>query len=160
MKKTKKETATGTENPKRSARSRKAIEGIAAFGLIIVAAGIAAPFTDLSNTANLRVYKWIYAAGAFIYTIARLVGSTDPDESMRLRRLRRLEFWAGVAFCIGAFFWFYNEDHFSVYLEMGFGTMSCLRDTVYFTLAGGVIQVLAVFAISRRLAKENKENLK
>lgn len=140
-----------------SAKSRKAFENIAAFGLIVVAVGIAAPFTDLDNTANLRIYKWIYAAGALIFTIARMVGSTDPSESLRLRRLRRLEFWAGVAFCIGAFFWFYNEDRYSFYLSLGQGGITCLRDTIYFTLAGGVIQLLAIFAISRRLGKEKKE---
>lgn len=138
-------------------RSRKAVEGIATFGLIIIAVGIAAPFADLSNTANLSIYKWIYSAGAVIYTIARMVGSTDPEESIRLHRLRRLEFWAGVAFCIGAFFWFHNEERLAFDLQFGAGMMACLRDTVYFTLAGGVIQILAVIAISRRLNKENKE---
>lgn len=137
--------------------SRKAIERTATFGLILVAAGLLAPFADLMNTSYLRVFKWIYGAGALIYTIARIAGSTDPGDSMRIRRLRRLEFWAGVAFCIGTFFWFYNENRFSVYLELGMGSLACLRDTVYFTLAGAVIQVLAIYVLSRRLKKEKEE---
>lgn len=138
-------------------KSRKAVEMSATFGLILIAVGLVGPFTDLANSDYIRFFKWIYAPGALIYTIARMVGSTDPDESIRLRRLRRLEFWAGIAFCIGAFFWFYNERQFGMYLELGFGQLSCLRDTVYFTLAGGVIQILAIFAIYRQQKKEIKK---
>lgn len=137
--------------------SRKAIERTATFGLILVALGLLAPFTNLSEMSYLRVFKWVYGAGALIFTIARVVGSTDPGESLRIRRLRRLEFWAGVAFCIGTFFWFYNEDYYSFYIQYGMGVMACLRDTVYFTLAGAVIQILAVIFISRRLKKEKGE---
>lgn len=144
----------GSGDKKAVRRSRKAIEKAAAFGLILVAVGLAAPFTDLTNTDYIRFFKWIYTPGALIYTIARIAGSTDPDESMRLRRLRRLEFWAGVAFCIGAFFWFYNEYHYGEYLVNGTGAMTYLRDTVYFTLSGALIQVMAIFMISRRLKKE------
>lgn len=138
-------------------KSRRAIEGAATFGLILVAVGLAAPFTNLTDTDFIRFFKWIYAPGALIFTVARIVGSTDPEESLRLRRLRRLEFWAGVAFCIGAFFWFYNEHRYSALLPYGSGAMMYLRDTVYFTLAGAVIQVMAIFMISRRIKKE-KEN--
>lgn len=134
-------------------RSRKAVERTATFGLILVALGLLAPFTDLTNTAYLRFFKWIYAAGALVFTIARVIGSTDPDDTMPVRRLRRLEFWAGIAFCIGAFFWFYNEGRFGFYLDLGMGSLTCLRDTVYFTLAGGIIQVMAVILLGRRMKK-------
>ena len=137
-------------------RSRKAIESSATFGLILVAAGMLGPFADLANPGWVRVFKWIYASGALIFTIARIVGSTDPQESLRVRRLRRLEFWAGVAFCIGVFFWFYNENRYAGYLEMGFGTLACVRDTIYFTLAGAIIQIVAAFSITRRLKKEQE----
>lgn len=135
------------------AKSRKAIERTATLGLILVAVGLLAPFTDLTDTGYLRFFKWIYSSGTLIFLIARVVGSSDPDESMRVRRLRRLEFWAGVAFGIGAFFWFYNEDRYSFYLDLGMGSLACLRDTVYFTLAGAVIQILAAVMLGRRLRK-------
>lgn len=138
-------------------RSRKALEGMAAFGLILIAVGLAAPFTNLTNPDYIRFFKWIYAPGALIFTIARMAGSTDPDESMRLRRLRRMEFWAGIAFCMGAFFWFYNEHQYASFLLPGVGAMTFLRDTVYFSLCGALIQVIAVFMIGRRLNKEKKE---
>lgn len=134
-------------------RSRKAVERTATFGLILVAVGLLSPFADVTK---LPIFKWIYAAGALVFTVARIVGSTDPEETLRVRRLRRLEFWAGVAFCIGAFFWFYSEAHLPGYYQMGFGLMAYLQNTVYFTLAGAVIQVLAVFFLGRALKKERE----
>lgn len=141
-------------------RERKAVERTATFGLILVAVGLLGPFTDLMNADYLRFFKWIYSPGALIFTVARIFGSTDPDESMRLRRLRRLEFWAGVAFCFGAFFWFYNEDRYSFYLANNAGIMTTLRETIYFTLAGAVIQVWALFAMSRLKNQTNKKKTK
>ena len=135
-------------------KSRKAIEATATFGLILIAVGLAGPFTNLTDPDFIRFFKWIYSPGALIFTIARIVGSTDPDESMRLRRLRRLEFWAGVSFCIGVFFWFYNENRYAEVLTMASGTLTVLRETIYFTLVGAVIQVLAVLLIGRRIKKE------
>lgn len=154
MKKTESEDQKQQEKGIR--KSRKAIESAATFGLILVAVGLAAPFTDLTNTDYIRFFKWIYTPGALIFTIARIIGSSDPDDSMRIRRLRRLEFWAGVSFCIGAFFWFYNEHRFAAFLPSGAGAMTYLRETVYFSLAGALIQVIAVAAIGRRLKKEQK----
>lgn len=133
---------------------RRAVERIASLGLILVAVGMACPFIDLSNSDYVRIFKWVYAAGALIYTVARVIGSNDPADSMRIRRLRRMEFWAGVAFCVGAFFWFYNEERYALFLSLGMGQLACLRDTIYFSLAGALIQVIAVFAMSRRMAKE------
>lgn len=138
-------------------KSRKAVEATATFGLILVAVGLAAPFTDLTNTEFLRIFKWIYGSGALIFTIARIVGATDPADSMRVRRLRRMEFWAGVALCIGLFFWFYNEHRYGDYLAFGSGTTACLRETIYFTLVGAIIQVLSSVSIVRRQKKEATE---
>lgn len=140
-----------------AAKRRKAVEATATFGLILVAIGIVGPFTNLMDADYVRFFKWIYMPGALIYTIARVVGSTDPADSMRIRRLRRLEFWAGVAFCIGAFFWFYQEDRFAFYLTNNVGTLTVLRNTVYFTLAGAVIQIMAVVMLSRRIKQERGE---
>lgn len=139
-----------------AAKRRKAIEATATFGLILVAVGLAAPFTDLTNGEYIRFFKWIYSPGALIYIIARVVGSTDPFDSLRMRRLRRLEFWAGVAFGVGAFFWFYNEGRFSDMLKQGFGAMVYLRETVIFSLVGALIQVIASWMISVRQRKDEK----
>lgn len=139
-------------------KRRKQMEATATFGLILIAVAMLCPFFGLDGggiSGWFNAYKWIYAAGALIFTGSRLVSVNDPNDSLRLRRLRRLEFWAGMAFCIGAFFWFYNERKFATVLYAG--PLAILRDTVLFSLAGAVIQVIASWMISFRQSKEEKE---
>lgn len=146
------DTTTGIE------KRRKQMEGVATFGLLLIAVAMLGPFMSLTKGASTVValdpYKWIYAAGALVYTFARLVNVSDPADSLRLRRLRRLEFWAGIAFCIGAFFWFYNASKFSQMTYVG--PLALLRDTVIFSLAGAAIQTIAAWAIAWRQKKERK----
>ncbi len=136
-------------------KRRKAAENIATFGILLVAVAMVAPLANLMTTSTLLIYKWIYAAGAVIYTTARVVGSTDPNESMRLRRLRRLEFWAGMAFIVGGAFWFYNEARYSDVASAG--SLAILRETILFSLAGAVIQIIASWMIYAREKKEKGE---
>lgn len=133
-------------------KRRKYAERTAVFGILLIAVALISPFADLSQTAYLSYFKWIYAAGALIYTIARVIDVSDPSESKRLRRMRRLEFWAGVAFIIGAAFWFYNESRTAVNPYMG--ALAILKDTITFSLAGAVIQVVASWLIYNRAKKE------
>ncbi|MDE7463113.1 MAG: hypothetical protein K2M88_08135 [Muribaculaceae bacterium] len=138
---------------------RKKMEAVSTFGLIIIAVAMFAPFVSFNTGKGinwLSVGKWIYAAGALIFTFARLVSVNDPRDSLRLRRLRRLEFWAGMAFCVGAFFWFYNESKFSS--NPFVGPLAIVRDTVLFSLAGATIQVIASWMIAFRQNKEKKEH--
>lgn len=135
---------------------RKKVEGCATFGLLLIAAAMLGPFVSyMSHPDWIAWFKWVYAAGALIFTMARLVSVSDPQDSLRLRRLRRLEFWAGVAFCIGAFFWFYNENKYADFFYVG--PLAILRDTVLFSLAGAAIQVIASWMITFRQNKERKE---
>lgn len=137
-------------------KRRRQLEGISTFGLIIIAVAMVGPFASgIGNMTALSVYKWIYAAGALIYLLARVVGATDRSGSLRLRRLRRLEFWAGMAFAAGAFFWFYNEARFSVIWSAG--PLAILQNTVLFTLAGAMIQIIASWIISARMKKESAD---
>lgn len=143
--------------PARIEKLRRQVDGIATLGLLLVAAGMLLPFVSLSNGSLqwLEISKWIYAAGALIFTIARIVNVNDPSDSLRLRRLRRLEFWAGMAFCIAAFLWFYNEAKFAG--MMFIGPLAILRDTVLFSLAGAAIQVIASWMIAFRMKKEKNQ---
>lgn len=138
-------------------KRRKQMEATATFGLILIAVAMLCPFFGLDGgvTEWFKVYKWVYAAGALIFTFSRLVSVNDPKDSLRLRRLRRLEFWAGMAFCIGAFFWFYNENKFSTIMYAG--PLAIVKDTVLFSLVGAVLQVVASWMISFRQSKEEKE---
>ncbi|MDE5652481.1 MAG: hypothetical protein K2L83_04295 [Muribaculaceae bacterium] len=145
-----------TRTPQEIEKRRRRMEGVATLGLLFVAAAMLGPFMNQAGVASgwFEAFKWIYAAGALIYTFARLVSVNDPADSLRLRRLRRLEFWAGMAFCVGAFFWFYNEKKYEDFAYVGI--LAILKDTVMFSLAGAAIQVIASWMISFRQAKERK----
>lgn len=134
---------------------RRRMEGVSTFGLLLVAAAMIGPFATQFNMEVLTVFKWIYTAGALIYLMARLVGATDPEGSLRLRRLRRLEFWAGMCFAVAAFFWFYQENR--LHNVVNVGPLAILQNVVLFTLAGAMIQVIASWMISYREKKEAKE---
>lgn len=142
--------ASVTAPDPRRERMRRSMEVLATFGLILVAVGIAAPFVSFDSGMWLVAFKWIYASGAVIYAAARVVGSSGRDESFRVRRMRRLEVWAGIAFCIGAFFWFFNTRAFSGVTL----TFRMLSETILFTLSGAMIQIVASWMLSSRLRKE------
>lgn len=149
-KKLKKDTPEPAEVMEKREKRLRAFESAATFGLLLLAVGLIAPFTSIDNKILLETFKWIFTSGAAIYLIARIFGGSDPVDSIRVRRLRRLEVWAGVAFAIGAFFWFYNASRYA-----GFPmTLGMMRDTVVFTLAGALIQIIAAWMIVARKRKE------
>lgn len=164
MSKKKNSGIAGSEGQSSAAieKRRKRMEATATFGLILIAVALLAPFASFMadgetmlnpNSFSWRqTYKWIYAAGALIFTFARLVNVSDPKESLRIRRIRRLEFWAGMAFCIGGFFWFYNTQKLSGMLYVG--QMAILRDTVVFSLAGAMLQIISSWMLVWRQKKE------
>jgi len=85
-----------------------------------------------------------------VYTVARVVGAVGRDGSFRVRRLRRMEGWAGIAFCIAAFFWFYNTRKFDGEML----TFRMLNETILFTLAGALIQIVSSWMLSAALRKD------
>ena len=129
-------------------------EASASFGLLLICVALAAPFASPSDLQLISIFKCVYAAGALIYIVARVVGARCPGDSMRLRRLRRMEFWAGVAFMTGAAFWFYTERHLGPYA----GVLAVTRTTVMFTLVGAAIQIISSWLISSRQKKERGGN--
>lgn len=136
---------------KREKRMRQ-VESTATIGLILVAISLIGPFTDTESVVMLKVFKWIYASGALIYLVARVVGSIDKGLSLRLRRLRRMEAWAGMALAVGAFFWFYNAGHHGE----SYWTLQLLNNTILFTLVGAVIQIIASWLIYSVQRKEQR----
>lgn len=131
---------------------RKMVEIAATFGLTLVAVGMLVPFAAIENASLALAMRIIYATGALIFTVARMVNVNAPGDSARLRRLRRMEMWAGFCFIVGGAFWFYNAYRFS-YIPF---TLPMMRDTVAFTMAGAVIQVTASWMITSRMKKESK----
>ena len=132
-------------------KRRKYVEAAASAGLILVLVAMALPFFSAFHGIAVVWAKWIYAAGALVYTIARVVNVNAPGDSLALRRLRRLEFWAGMCFIIGGAFWFYKEQYYSGVMA---GPLAVMRQTVAFTVAGAVIQIVASWMIAFRMRKE------
>jgi len=131
-------------------KRRKHVEAAATFGLLLLAAGLVAPFASIENQLLCGIFKYVFAVGAVIYTAARLVNVNAPGDSIRLKRMRRMEMWAGFCFLTAAFFWFYKSYR---YPELGF-TLGVVRDTILFTLSGALIQIVASWLISARMKKE------
>lgn len=138
-------------------KTRRRVEGVATFGLLLICLALAAPFAAAGDLSLLEIFKWVYSAGALIYVCARVAGARNAEGSVRLRRMFRMEFWGGMCFVAGAAFWFYSERHLGPYA----GMLAVLRQTILFTLAGAVIQVVASWLIVSQSGKENssrKEN--
>lgn len=132
-------------------RRRQICESVATLGLLLVCVSLVVPVFAFDKSWA-GAFKWVFAAGALIYTGARIVSAIGRDPSFRVRRLRRLEIWAGFAFCIASFFWFYNTRAFDGVLL----TFRMLSETILFTLVGALIQIVASWMLSSALRKENK----
>ncbi len=131
---------------------RKYVEIAASVGLLLVLAAMVIPFFGNLLNWPMQWLKWVYAAGALVYTAARVIDVNAPGDSLRLKRLRRMEFMAGVCFIVGAVFWFYKLSYFSGFYA---GPLAVMRQTVAFTMAGAVIQIVASWMIAFRLKKEH-----
>ena len=128
------------------------MDNLSLVGLVLLCAGLVAPFANIGSETLLTVFKYVYAAGALIYAVARMVNVNAPGDSLRLKRLRRMEMWAGFCFILGGAFWFYNAHRFA---GIAF-SLPVMRDTIAFTLAGAIIQMIASWMISARMNKERK----
>lgn len=135
------------------ARRRRITEIVASVGLSLVALGLVVPFLYFDNAALVSAFKWVFSAGAVIYTVARGVNTNEPGDSMRVRRLRRMEMWAGFAICIGAAFWWYNENKFGPYGV----TLKLLHETILFTLTGALIQIVASCLLVTAIRKQRTQ---
>jgi ABC-type maltose transport system permease subunit len=87
-----------------------------------------------------------------MFTVAKCIRILPKECSISIRRLYRLEFWAGVCFLIATFFWFYNEYKMSA-LPLK-GALSILHDTILFAMSGAVVQLIASWMIYFREKKE------
>ena len=133
-------------------KRRKQVESTATFGLILICVALVGPFTSAASMAYLNVFRWIYGAGTIIYLVARIVDITDPKDSPRLKRLRRMEFWAGIAFALATAFWFIGQHRLGPYA----GALAVLQNTIMFTLIGALIQIIASWMIYSQTKKEIK----
>ncbi len=148
-----KESAQAYGQTEKLEARRRYVEIAASVGLLLVLLAMMAPFLQGLVGHSLMWAKWVYAAGALLYTCARVVNVNAPGDSLRLRRLRRLEFWGGMCFIIGASFWFYKLQYYSGLFA---GPLAIMRQTVAFTMAGAVIQIVASWMIAYQMKKEGR----
>ncbi len=100
-------------------------------GLLLIAVATLMPLLHIITQAS----SVIYTAGAVVLLIARVVRPGYRGRVVRVKRLMRIEFWAAVIFCVGAFFLWYP----------GAGPL----DWLAFTLAGGMLEAYTSLMIPR-----------
>lgn len=135
-------------------RRRRIVEAVATMGLILVLVGMVAPIVSMDNRVLAEIFKWVYTSGAVLFTAARMVKVGAPGENLRVRRMRRMEAWSGICFIVGAAFWFYNSVRFGSCLL----NLAILRDTILFTLAGALIQIISSWMLVFALRKQSKDS--
>ena len=84
------------KSPAEILKLRRRMESISTLGLILVLIALVAAVFAPDSVKWLLVYKILSAVGAVGSTAARMVNVNDPDDSVRLRRIRRMEVWAGL----------------------------------------------------------------
>lgn len=135
---------------------RKRAETLASIGMLMIAGGLMIPLFDLFNTNVVQICKWIFAAGSLVFLAARCIKVSPDNEEIRLKRMRRMEFWSGACFAVAAFLWFYNEQRYSNEFLFGVGTLTVMRDTIVFSIAGAALQIVASWLIYYREKKLEK----
>lgn len=104
-------------------------------GLLFIAVGILLPLLSI----DLSISRWFYTAGALMALTGRLMTPYRGD-SLRVKRLHRIQAWSAIFFCVGAFFMFYP----------GAGA----SDWLAFTLAGAAIVIYSSIMIPIAQRKE------
>ncbi len=119
-------------------RERRVVAGTwtANAGLLLVMVAVAMPILRLS----FDIYRYVFAAGAALVLIGRIITPAPEGASARLRRFCRMELWVALLFCASVFCMFYP----------GMGP----TDWLAFTLAGGICQVYASIMIPRLKSRE------
>ena len=105
-------------------------------GLLAIVIATALPLLMIEGP----LFRYIYTAGAAIALIGKIAAPGYKGTIVRVVRLTRIDFWSIIAFCVAAFFIWYNP------LQN--------RDWLAFTLAGGVLQIYASLMINFTLKRE------
>ena len=105
-------------------------------GLLLIVAATALPLFMINNP----VYRYLLTAGAVAVFVGRMSMPKVKGGSLRLRRLCRIELWAGIIFCAAAcFVWWPGARP---------------MDWLAFTLAGGMLQIYTSIMIPRQIRKD------
>lgn len=116
--------------------TRPWLSWVVAAGLLLVMGATLLPLLHVPMTT----FRWIYAAGALTVLIGRLFMPYRGD-NLRVKRLMRIEVWAGLFFCAGAALMWVR------------GNLVGSTDWLAFTMAGGAISVYTSIMIPRASRK-------
>lgn len=101
-------------------------------GLLIIMVASALPLLRMGH----GWFGYLYAAGAAIVLVGRLIYPVPKDCPLRLKRLLRMEIWTALVFVAGAVFTFLNQRGGN--------------DWLAFTMAGGVLTIYTSIMIPRQ----------
>lgn len=112
-------------------------------GLLIIVIATALPLLRVEGD----LFRWLYSAGALLAIIGKILApGPGKDAPLRQRRLSHIGAWACVAFCVAAFFMWYEP------LQN--------RDWLAFTIAGGVLLCYSTFMAGRVSPADSDEKRK
>lgn len=111
-------------------------------GLLAIVVATAIPLTLTESP----LFRYIYTAGAICALIGKIAAPGYRGTLIRVVRLTRIDFWSIIAFCVAAFFIWYNP------LQN--------RDWLAFTLAGGILQIYASLMINLTISRERARRSK
>jgi len=86
--------------------------------------------------------RYVFAAAALL-VLAAQVATPSPSSELRVRRLSRMNVWAGVLYCVSAGCLFVHDA-------------SMQQSWVAFLLAGAVLQIYATIMLSKLTDKKNQ----
>ncbi|MBR5639625.1 MAG: hypothetical protein IKW83_07670 [Muribaculaceae bacterium] len=87
--------------------------------------------------------RYMLAAGAAGTLVAQFF-IPSPSDDFRIRRLSRMNVWAGIVYCVGAYCLFSSNPDMH-------------RSWIAFLLAGAVLQIYATFMLSRLTNSKKRE---
>ncbi|MBQ6079887.1 MAG: hypothetical protein IJK93_06370 [Muribaculaceae bacterium] len=108
-------------------------------GLLIMAVMALMPLLNI-NPQWMKWMRWIYAGGAVLVLVARIVGVYNGP-SLRIKRLHRILISSGILYCASALMMFISN-----------GT----NDWIGFLLAGVMVQLYASWMIEHEEKKSEK----
>jgi hypothetical protein len=108
-------------------------------GLILMIVTAISPLL-VNHDINMELMRWVFAAGAFIVLVGRMVGYYRGP-SLRLKRLHTILIFSGLLYCASASMMFIFQ-----------GT----NNWIAFLMAGLVVQLYASWMIDRESKKGEK----
>lgn len=120
----------------------KTVNLLLCLGMLVLMASALMPIMG----AKWEWLRYSYAAGAALTLVAQVMMPNTGD-TLRERRLARINVWSAVLYCVSAACLFIHDS-------------AMQKSWVAFLLAGAVIQIYATLMLSKLQSKDNNHTLK